>query len=263
MTQSETGLLTPSMRAYLRGETDYENSGTRRNRRQGIRDRIRRAFDDFGLLVEELEPRDRQQVFEDRRSAPLRDDGEFTDAVLRTNELTGLSYPLEFIYTCIRESDIDMEEFIAFSIARVEARERSIGDLDRVEVSLDIIERQEADIEETLEKISKNEELTQVEYETLSRLFFRDENRFIENLTHLPIDVDAIENKTDLSMGNSLVILAHMMKHPEKWFHEDIARRLDDRVIQYFGLNNVLDLEFADEETEQQSELTDEIAEDL
>lgn len=173
MTKSETGLLTPSMRAYLRGETDYENPGSRRNRRQGIRDRIRRAFDDFGLLVEELEPSDRQQVFEDRRSAPLRDDDQFTEAVLRTNELTGLSNPLEFIYMGIRESNIDIEEFIAFAIARVEARERPVGAIDSVEVSIEITERAEADIEETLDKISNNEELTHIEYETVVRIFFR------------------------------------------------------------------------------------------
>lgn len=54
-----------------------------------------------------------------------------------------------------------------------------------------------------------------------------------------------------------------MMKQPEKWFHEDIAKRLDDRVILDFGLDNFLDSKIIEDNTEQPSEPTDEIDEDL
>ena len=59
------GVLTKEDRRFLRGEADYEpRSNSARRARQRIRDRIRNAVLDFGLICDLLEDRDRETIFE-------------------------------------------------------------------------------------------------------------------------------------------------------------------------------------------------------
>lgn len=58
------GVLTPKDRAFLRGEASYEpTSNSARRARNRIRDRLRNAVLDFGLIADHLQERDREQVF--------------------------------------------------------------------------------------------------------------------------------------------------------------------------------------------------------
>ncbi|MFW5938935.1 MAG: hypothetical protein ACOCSD_01715 [Halolamina sp.] len=64
--ERERGILSEADRAYLRGETDFSSVQSERNARARIRDRLYEGVRDFELLVEGLEERDRELVFEKR-----------------------------------------------------------------------------------------------------------------------------------------------------------------------------------------------------
>lgn len=57
------GVLTPTDRAFLRGEKEYKNEETATHRRADIRQRVRDSIMDFTLLVEELPEEDRNRIF--------------------------------------------------------------------------------------------------------------------------------------------------------------------------------------------------------
>lgn len=58
------GILSPEDRAYLRGEKNFESESGERQARRRIRERVRNALGDFGLLFHYMEHRDRQQVLQ-------------------------------------------------------------------------------------------------------------------------------------------------------------------------------------------------------
>jgi len=62
--QRDRGILTPTDRDFLRGEKEYENPETASHRRSDIRQRVLDSIADFKLLVEELEERDRERIFD-------------------------------------------------------------------------------------------------------------------------------------------------------------------------------------------------------
>jgi hypothetical protein len=62
--ERERGILSKRDRAYLLGYSDIESGSAReRNVRRDIRERTRNAILDFSLLLEELEDKDREQIF--------------------------------------------------------------------------------------------------------------------------------------------------------------------------------------------------------
>lgn len=68
------GILTKSDREYLLGEASIEpQSDSERHVRRRIRERIRNAILDFTLIFENLEGRDRRQIFEGTDEPPLWD----------------------------------------------------------------------------------------------------------------------------------------------------------------------------------------------
>jgi hypothetical protein len=60
----DRGVLSKTDRRYLRGETDYSPK-VERNRRTEIRKRIKNGIEDFSVISECLEERDRKQVFDE------------------------------------------------------------------------------------------------------------------------------------------------------------------------------------------------------
>jgi hypothetical protein len=60
----ENGFLTPTDRAFLRGEKEYEAKQSRYQRREAIAARARAAFEDFALLREELDQHERNRIFD-------------------------------------------------------------------------------------------------------------------------------------------------------------------------------------------------------
>lgn len=61
----ERGVLTEADREFLRGDREYQSLSNERAARQRIRQRVRDAIQDFGLLFNYLEPRDRNQILDE------------------------------------------------------------------------------------------------------------------------------------------------------------------------------------------------------
>jgi hypothetical protein len=98
------GILTKKDRAFLRGDADYgSKSASARRARQRIRDRIRNAVLDFGLICDRLEDRDCKKIFERGASD---DRAGFND---------GLLGALWFIYSGVEQGQVHAPTGITFS----------------------------------------------------------------------------------------------------------------------------------------------------
>ncbi|WP_114575550.1 hypothetical protein [Saliphagus sp. LR7] len=111
------GILTPSDRAYLRGEHEPGSVQSERNTRGRIRERVFESLRDFELLIEHLPERDRELVFE-KRLEEL-DGPEAFDALVAA---------MAFLYRGAEDSDADVEEVLREGIALAEAdRDRAVS----------------------------------------------------------------------------------------------------------------------------------------
>ncbi|MFC4988754.1 hypothetical protein [Saliphagus infecundisoli] len=111
------GILTPSDRAYLRGEYEPGSVQSERNTRERIRERVFESLRDFELLIEHLPERDRGLVFE-KRLEEL-DGPEAFDALVAA---------MAFLYRGIEDSDADVEEVLREGVALAEAdRDRAVS----------------------------------------------------------------------------------------------------------------------------------------
>jgi len=91
---------------------------------------------DFGLLVEELEPRDRKQIFKDIRSAPERGDSHFTaDELAREESIRGVIDALSFLYLGADDVDMPFDEAVEFGIER--AKQNTLFVYEDVSVRID------------------------------------------------------------------------------------------------------------------------------
>lgn len=110
--ERERGVLTAADRAYLRGDREYGSVQAERNARARIRDRIYDALRDFELLLEGLDDRDLNLVFEKRVGE---DDGtEAFDALVST---------LAFLYRGVGRTDLDFETVLREGVNLAEASE--------------------------------------------------------------------------------------------------------------------------------------------
>jgi hypothetical protein len=129
------GVLTPKDRAFLRGEAEYEaKSNSARRARQRIRDRIRNAVLDFGLIAEVMQDRDRETIFE--RGA--------NDSLAGFNE--GLVGNLQFIHAGVEHGQVSaptgltFTELVERAVRRVEydAMPDALRKLETVHVDVDV-----------------------------------------------------------------------------------------------------------------------------
>jgi hypothetical protein len=129
------GVLTPKDRAFLRGEAEYEaKSNSARRARQRIRDRIRNAVLDFGLIAEVMQDRDRETIFE--RGA--------NDDLAGFND--GLLGALWFIYGGVEHGQVraptglTFTELVERAVRRVEydAMPDALRKLETVHVDVDV-----------------------------------------------------------------------------------------------------------------------------
>jgi len=99
------GVLSPADRAYLLGTREMSHEQSKRNAEARIRERVREAVLDFGLLVHALPEKDRKQVF-----AGVEDDA-FVD---------GLAAMLSFVYLGLREQGVPFEQVLAPAVVKAE-----------------------------------------------------------------------------------------------------------------------------------------------
>lgn len=107
----DRGILSQADREYLRGETTFATQQSERNARARIRDRIYNAILDFEYLVEHLEDRDRELVFEKRFENM---DG--------TDALDAMVSAMAFLYLATGDTDLEFESVLSEGINVAEAK---------------------------------------------------------------------------------------------------------------------------------------------
>jgi hypothetical protein len=118
--QRPRGLLSEADRDYLRGEREFSSVQAERNARARIRDRLYAGVRDFELLVERLEDRDRELVFEKR----------FDDA--GTEAFDALVAAVAFLYRGVDDTDLAFETVLheAVNVAVAGEERAATVDLD-------------------------------------------------------------------------------------------------------------------------------------
>lgn len=106
----DRGLLSPADRAYLRGDREYGSVQAERNARARIRNRVYDALLDFEVLVECLDERDLDLLFEKRAS-----EGDGTEA------FDALASAVAFLYRGVERTDLDFETVLREGVNLAEA----------------------------------------------------------------------------------------------------------------------------------------------
>jgi len=106
----DRGVLSPADREFLRGDRELSSVQAERNARARIRERVYDALLDFEVLVEHLDDRDGELVFEKRANDA--DGTEAFDAFVST---------LAFLYRGLGETDLDFETVLREGVNLAEA----------------------------------------------------------------------------------------------------------------------------------------------
>lgn len=173
--ERDRGILSPADREYLRGETTFESDQSERNTRARIRRRIEAAVRDTDLLVDHLEDRDRELVFEKHV-------GDGPDGV------RALIAAVAFLYRGIEDAGLSVETVLEEGISRAEAeRDRAAT----VEFDVD---REPLDATRLSRKLRRTESLTLSE---LAYLRESDDVSLERLLDRYATDVEADETEDD------------------------------------------------------------------
>ncbi|MDY6765422.1 MAG: hypothetical protein SV377_07055 [Halobacteria archaeon] len=114
------GIITPADRAFLRGEREFGHEQSRRNTRARIRKRIRNSILDFSVLVQHLDEKDREQIFD---MDDLKDD--------ERNEVTqGIIDALVFLYLGADDAGIPFELLLEEGVKRGEEEQGYMAEVD-------------------------------------------------------------------------------------------------------------------------------------
>lgn len=230
----KSSMLTPDQRAYLRGEKEYDGQ-VETNTRYEIRERVKTALLDFGLLFEEMDARDRKQLLRDVRP-PSRWDDE--DKGLREEEFSGMVAALAFFCLCAEDAGISFENAVEQAIIAahgVDPEEpfvqRSVGVQDHLDPDVDWLFR----------KIERGDRLDDVEYYGLARLVVADHETFVRQTLSVDVDVESkLEAGTRLSRGESLVVVGRVYADAARFREYDLFESLHDDVVTDLGLSNAM-----------------------
>lgn len=155
---NERGILTPSDRAYLTGESEMNSKQSERNTRFRIRNRIQRSIQDFDIILANLDKKDQHKVFK----KILTRDGEPIE-LTTSHELV---QTLTFLYEGIEEQEYEFEEVLDLAIAHSETRRGNVVQDINVKIS---IESEQPDTDELLKRLRSGEDLSDAELDVLVR----------------------------------------------------------------------------------------------
>jgi len=142
----DRGVLTPADRAYLRGDATPGSVQHERNVRNRVRGRVHDALLDFETLVEGLDDRDLDLVFES-----YLDDGDGTEA------FDALVSAVAFLYRGVARTDLDFETVLREGVNLAEA-----ADDRAATVSLDVTNH-DLDADHLRDKLEAGDELSLTE----------------------------------------------------------------------------------------------------
>jgi len=239
-TERKNALLTQGQREYLRGEKEFKNEQSERDIRYEIRERIKDGLLDFELLADELEPRDRKQIFKDVRPAALRGDEHVNvDEMPQRDEMEGLVHTVAFLYLAARDADLPFEKVVELGISEANF-ERPFVPSD-VEVRID--ERVEFDYEEIFDKVERGERLSEIEYSAVKSLLLKDLERYVELCGGTDVDLRGkLDAGEELTREESLVAVGLVNGGNLESDASDynFENPLDEEVVRDFGLYHPL-----------------------
>lgn len=195
------GWLTPRDRKYLLGTEPYDDPAQERNARQRLRTRIRNGLLDFRILLRELEPRDRKQVF-----TALNQNDPFTDdETIREDEVSSLIYAIGFLAVGAHESNLPFEQLVELGVLAADwYDDETPFALEDVSVTIDT--ESTTDLGYIAEKIAADDPLHNFEYALLKRLYVGDIDRLYELTADVEFSRDELHGREQpLSRGRSVL----------------------------------------------------------
>ncbi|MFB6254006.1 MAG: hypothetical protein ABEI06_05305 [Halobacteriaceae archaeon] len=231
----QPAMLTPDQRAYLRGEKDY-NADVEGNVRYEIRQRVQHTLFDFAILLQELEPRDRKQIFKDIRAPGERDDDQINEETYREDELGGLVQTLGFLYLGADDATISFETVLEHGISVARSTDQAHPFAVRG-VSVTIDEELETDIEQLVEKVAEGQRLEGMEYFGLLRYVISDPATIRRAAATADFDIEPkLTEGESLTRGESIIAISQV-SHGENPVQADaVFDLLHDDVSNHLGL---------------------------
>lgn len=231
-------LLTPSQRDFLRGDKEFESDQSAVNARYKIRQRLQNGLLDFALLGKHLDPRDREQIFRDIRTPAQRGDlSEVPDPMedFHEDEIAGMVHAISFLYAGAHEAGLPFETLVETGLRQVDhpdvAGPFTVG---QVNVSI------EADpmlaVDDLVEAIEADRELTESEYLAVKRLLLDDLETFLEATEDVTVPrASSWEGAGSLPLGKSLVLWGRFMQNPYSRPTEEVEALVAEQVLEDFG----------------------------
>lgn len=186
----DRGILTSADRSFLNGEAELRNEQSRRDARYRIRNRLSNAILDFQILLNSLDEKDSESVFENL----LSQNGE--EIELAPNH--ELIQAITFLYEGIEGQGFDFEEVLELAIVRSETRQGRIVQDIEIQINVD---SETPDPNELLERLRSGEDLSDAELDILVRESDFDD---LKNLIKDGIISGDIQSAEDTESGGTI-----------------------------------------------------------
>lgn len=233
-------ILTPSQRAFLRGDKEFESDQSAVNARYKIRQRIQHALLDFAILGKHLDPRDREQIFKDIRTpaqrGELAEDPEPMDRY-REDEVAGVMHAVTFLYLGAHEAGLPFETLLEMGLLQADHPDVA-GPFTVGKVSVSIEADPTLAVDDLVAAIEADRALTESEYLAIKRVLIDDLEAFLEATEDVEVPrADEWESEESLPLGLSLVLWGRHMRDPLSRSAEDVAALVDEAVLKDFGVS--------------------------
>lgn len=164
------GILTKTDRQFLLGQVSYEGQQLR-NRRGYIRERIANGIIDFSIINDQLNPRDRNQIFSDIDYEPGQGIGNGVQASVGFL-LPGIVDTLSYLYKGSADQNVPFEILVERGVRKAINQERG-AEFGVLNVDLDIEYVDQGNIESLVEDLIAGKDISSREAEVVMRYLFR------------------------------------------------------------------------------------------
>ena len=156
--ERDRGILTPSDRAFLTGESEMQTEQSKRDARYRIRNRLYNGILDFEIFLSSMEAKDREKTFE-----KFLDEEEYPSGIAPDHPLIQI---LAFLYMGIDGQGKQFDETLTLAIKEAERhRGRIVNNID-VKIA---VESEQPNVDELLNRIRAGENLSDGELDILVR----------------------------------------------------------------------------------------------
>ncbi|ELY99459.1 hypothetical protein [Natrialba asiatica] len=201
----DRGILTPADRDFLRGEKEYSSEQSERDARYRIRQRLMDSILDFNILVNNMDEKDREQIFESNFSKsekPPNDEiteDDLQELVKKTMFINGISSAIGFFYLGVTDTGSPFDEVLESGIEIGEEQRGYV--VEDVNVSYDV-SRKKTDIKKLVQKLETGDPLEPDELRAIVRSGDSDLNpELLDNLfSRLTDDISSEMEKGEIDL---------------------------------------------------------------